>query len=183
MPNFLIGTGPDSNSDTLGNGVYLRNDTTNNGLIFTNYNLSTNTGKTIQKDRSCRLGLEVLDVDTGTTAYANSKNTAYLTHTFIPRATSATTVDQFLIPNNSKKSYKYFIHVENASGDFYTTELLIQVKGTTTNIVQYASSSTSTSLSVNFSISATAGGSETTVTLTHSNTPGSLDIKLLKYEV
>jgi hypothetical protein len=187
MPDFLIGTGPDSNTDSNGSGFYLRNDTTNNGLIFTNYNFTASgSTRTIRKDRSTRIGLEVLTVPaTGTsdTAYGSSVNTAYLTHTFIPKIASGTTVDEFLIPNNSKKSYKYFIHVENASGDFYTTELLIQVKGTTTNIVQYASSSTSTSLSVNFSISATAGASDTTVTLTHNKTSGSLDIKLLKYEV
>lgn len=187
MPNFLIGTGPDANTATTGSGTYLRNDTTNNsnnGLIFTNYNLNATGSKTIAKDRSCRLGLEILDVDTAVSgAYAGSKNTAYLTHTFIPRATSGTTVDQFLIPNNSKKSYKYFIHAENASGDFYTTELLVQVKGTTTNIIQYASSSTTPSLTISFSVSASSGGSDTTVTVSHNNTSATLDIKLLKYEI
>jgi hypothetical protein len=184
MPNFLIGTGPNSSSDTLGNGVYLRNDTTNNGLIFTNYNLSTNTVKTIQKDRSCRLGLEVLDVDTGSTAYASSKNTAYITHTYVPASLSTTTVDSFTVSLTTKKSYKYLVHAQNTtSGHFYTTELLIQIYGNgstyTTNIIQYASSTTSSSLTVSFSVSA----SGTTATVSHNNAAGSLDIKLIKYEV
>jgi len=179
MPNFLIGTGPDASTATTGSGVYLRNDTTNNGLIFTNYNLSTNASKTTEKDRSCRVGLEVLDVDTGSTAYASSKNTAYITHTYVPASLSTTTVDSFTVSGTTKKSYKYLVHAQNSGGDFYTTELLIQIKGTTANILQYASSTTSSSLTVSFSVAVVG----TTATISHSNTAGSLDIKLIKYEV
>jgi len=189
MPDFLIGTGPDANTTSNGSGYYLRNDTTNNGLIFTNYNLTaTGSTRTIAKDRSTRMGLEVLSVPasgTSDTAYASSANTAYITHTFIPRAASVTKVDEFTIPNASnRRSYKYFIHAENSSNDFYTTELLIQVKGNTSNIIQYASSTTNTSTlgSVNFSVTSSVGGSETTVTVSHDKS-GLLDIKLLKYEV
>jgi len=180
MPNFLIGTGPNSSSDTLGNGVYLRNDTTNNGLIFTNYNLSTNASKTTQKDRSCRLGLEVLDVDTGSTAYANSKNTAYITHTYVPKSTGSVEVDTFTVPG-SNKSYKYFVHAQLASGEFYTTELLVQVKTSgTVNIMQYASSTTSSSLTVTY----TARIVGVNVHIEYGTaSPGTLDIKLIKYEV
>jgi hypothetical protein len=183
MPNFLIGTGPSASTATTGSGVYLRNDTTNNGLIFTNYNLSTNASRTTEKDRSCRLGLEVLNVDTGSTAYASSKNTAYITHTYVPASLSTTTVDSFTVSLTTKKSYKYLVHAQNSGGDFYTTELLIQINGNgstyTTNIIQYASSTTSSSLTVSFSVSA----SGTTATVSHNNAAGSLDIKLIKYEV
>lgn len=179
MPNFLIGTGPSASGATTGSGVYLRNDTTNNGLIFTNYNLSANASRSTETDRSCRLGLEVLNVDSGTTAYANSKNTAYITHTYVPASLSTTTVDSFTVSGSTKKSYKYLVHAQNVGGDFYTTELLIQIKGTTTNILQYASSTTSSSLTVSFSVAVVG----TTATVSHNNTAGSLDIKLIKYEI
>ena len=179
MPNFLIGDGPSASGATTGSGVYLRNDTTNNGLIFTNYNLSANASRSTEKDRSWRLGLEVIDVDTGTTAYASSKNTAYITHTYVPASLSTTTVDSFTVSGSTKKSYKYLVHAQNVGGDFYTTELLIQIKGTTTNILQYASSTTSSSLTVSFSVAVVG----TTATVSHNNTAGSLDIKLIKYEI
>jgi hypothetical protein len=96
---------------------------------------------------------------------------------------STTTVDSFTVSLTTKKSYKYLVHAQNSGGDFYTTELLIQINGNgstyTTNIIQYASSTTSSSLTVSFSVSA----SGTTATVSHNNAAGSLDIKLIKYEV
>jgi hypothetical protein len=181
MPGFLIGGGPVSSTDTVSEGVYLRNvyGGNNSGLIFTNYNFMTNTNKRIDMDRSCRIGLEVLNADTGTTSYQNTKNIAYITHTYVPASLLTTTVDSFTVSSTTKKSYKYLVHAQNSGGDFYTTELLIQIKGTTANILQYASSTTSSSLTVSFSVAVVG----TTATISHSNTAGSLDIKLIKYEI
>jgi len=181
MPtSFLIGRGPLASTATIGEGMLLRSDTTDNSLTFTNYNLSATGSKSIAKDRSCRLGLEVLDVDTGSDAYANTKNTAYLTHTYVPRSGTSITVDQFVIPN-SNRSYKYLVHAETEAGEFYTTELLVQVKGSSTvNLIQYASSTTSSSLSVTYSASISG---DNVVISYGSASPGSLDIKLIKYEV
>jgi len=179
MPDFLIGSGPSASTGTTSTGVYLRNDSTNNSLVFTNYNLSANASRTTEKDRSCRLGLEVLNTDSGSTSYANSKNTAYITHTYVPASLSTTTVDSFTVSGSTKKSYKYLVHAENASGDFYTSELLVQIKGTTANLIQYASSTTNPSLTVSFSVSVAS----TTATISHNNTAGTLDIKLIKYEI
>jgi hypothetical protein len=145
--------------------------------VFTNYNLSANAFRTTQKDRSCRLGLEVLNVDSGTTSYASSKNTAYITHTYVPASLGINTVDSFTVSAN--KSYKYLVHSENASGDFFTSELLVQIKGTTANLIQYASSTTNPSLTVSFSVSVSSG----TATISHNNIAGTLDIKLIKYEI
>lgn len=180
MPDFLIGIGPSASTATNSDGMLLRNDTTNNSLTFTNYNLNATGSKTITKDRSCRLGLEVLNVDSVTSnAYANTKNTAYITHTYVPKSGSSIIVDQF--PTSSNKSYKYLVHAENASGDFYTTELLVQVKGSTTvNLIQYASSTTSGSLNVTY----TGRISSSNVFIEYGTaSAGSLDIKFIKYEV
>jgi len=182
MPSFMIGNGPNASTETEGSGVYLRNE--NNSLTFTNYNLLSNASRTIETDRSCRLGLEVLNVDSGTTSYANTKNTAYITHTYVPSTLTNQEVDKFTINSGTRKSYKYLVHAQNSTGDFYTTELLVQIKGDssspTVNIIQYGSSTTNSSLSgLTFSIEATA----TTATLKHNQAAGSLDIKLIKYEI
>jgi len=182
MPtSFLIGRGPLASTATIGEGMLLRSDTTDNSLTFTNYNLNATGSKTIAKDRSCRLGLEVLDVDTGSNAYANTKNTAYLTHTYVPKSGTSITVDQFATAANTNRSYKYLVHAETGVGDFYTTELLVQVKGTSTvNLIQYASSTTSSSLNVTYS-ARIAGGN---VLVEYGTAAaGTLDIKLIKYEV
>jgi hypothetical protein len=126
------------------------------------------------------LGLEVLDVDTGSTAYASSKNTAYITHTYVPKSTGSVEVDTFTVPG-SNKSYKYFVHAQLTTGEFYTTELLVQVKTSgTVNIMQYASSTTSSSLTVTYTARITGGK----VYIEYGTaSAGTLDIKLIKYEV
>jgi hypothetical protein len=186
MPNFLIGTGPTSSSSSLSVGTLLRSDTSNNSLTFTNYNFTTTgTTRTIEKDRSTRIGLEVLAVSSSTaqTAYGSTQNTAYITHTYVPTTLNNNKVDEFAVVDGDKKSYKYLIQATNSSGDFYTTELLVQVKRSgstyTTNLIQYASTTTNPTLAVNFSISATGS----TATITHDKANGTLDIKLLKYEI
>jgi hypothetical protein len=183
MPNFLIGDGPTSSSSSLSVGTLLRNDTTNNSLTFTNYNFTTTgTTRTIEKDRSTRIGLEVLAVSSGTaqTAYGSTQNTAYITHTYVPKSTGSVEVDTFTIPG-SNKSYKYFVHAQLATGEFYTTELLVQVKTSgTVNIMQYASSTTSSSLTVTYTARITGGN----VYIEYGTaSAGTLDIKLIKYEV
>ena len=182
MPTrFLVGVGPLASTATEGQGVLLRSDTTNNSLTFTNYNLSAST-KTVQKDRSCRLGLEVLDVDTAASnAYANTKNTAYISHTYLPLSASSVKVDEFTTPS-SNRSYKYLVHAETAGGEFYTAELLIQVKPATStvNIMQYASSTTSSTLAVTYSAKISGGN----VLVEYGTaSAGTLNIKLIKYEV
>jgi hypothetical protein len=183
---FMIGDGPTNSSSSLSSGIFIRNDTTNSALTFTNYNFTqTGTARTLAKDRSTRIGLEVLSVPasgTSSTNYTSSANTAYITHSVVP--SGSTTVDQFAVPPSSKKSYKYFIHAQDSSGDFFTTELVVQVKASptaisTTNIIQYGSTTTnSTTLpTVTFSLNT----STLTVTLTSSSS--SLDYKVLKYEI
>ena len=169
---FFVGSGPDASGATNSVGTYIRNSDAGQpgpGIVLTNYNLNASGSKVINRDRSCRIGFEILDVDSvSSNAYPSSRNTAFITHTLIPRAVAGTTVDQFTLPSTglaSRRSYKYLVHAEDSSGDFYTTELLVQVKGTTTNLVQYASSSTSASLVINFSVSATSDGTNTTVTI------------------
>lgn len=185
---FMIGEGPTSSTSSLSTGMYLRTDTTNNALTFTNYNFTASSTRTIAKDRSTRIGLEVLNVPANGTPATNytglSANTAYITHSIVP--SGSTTVDQFAVPVSSKKSYKYFIHAEDGSGDFFTTELVVQVKAgasgiSTSNIIQYGSTTTnSTSLpTVTFSLNTT--GSSLTVTLVSSSS--SLSYKVLKYEI
>lgn len=186
---FMIGEGPTSSTSSLSTGMYLRTDTTNNALTFTNYNFTaTGTARTIAKDRSTRIGLEVLNVPASgaaATNYTGSANTAYITHSFVPSG-ATTTVDQFTVTQSSKKSYKYFIHAEDSSGDFFTTELVVQVKASltgisTSNIIQYGSTTTNSTSLPTVTFSLTTSGSSLTVTLVSSSS--SLSYKVLKYEI
>lgn len=161
------------------------NNTTDNALVFTNYNLSAHANITTQKDRSSRIGLGVLNVDSEVNnAYASMKNTAYITHTYVPSL--STIVDEFTVTTNTKKSYKYLIHCENASGEVFTSELLLLVKmqssTSTTNLVQYGSIGTSAGFSLSFAFAVT-GSNPYTGTLKHNGTSGGVAVKLLKYEV
>jgi hypothetical protein len=182
---IFIGPGPSGSTVTTSEGMRVSNDTTANALVFTNYNLSANASITTRKDRSSRIGLGVLNVDiVASNAYANMKNTAYITHTYVPSLT--TIVDEFTVTDNTKKSYKYLIHCENAAGEVFTSELLLLVKmvsGTqTTNLVQYGSIGTSAGFSLSFAF-AVSGSGPYTGTLTHNGTSGGVAVKLLKYEV
>ena len=117
-------------------------------------------------------------------AYASMKNTAYITHTYVPSLT--TIVDEFTVTDNTKKSYKYLIHCENVTGEVFTSELLLLVKMastfSTTNLVQYGSIGTSAGFSLSFAFAVTGSGPYTG-TLTHNGTSGGVAVKLLKYEV
>jgi len=154
--------------------------------VFTNYNLSANASITTRKDRSSRIGLGVLNVDSmASNAYASMKNTAYITHTYVPSLT--TIVDEFTVTTNTNKSYKYLIHCENSTGEVFTSELLLLVKMSalnvsSTNLVQYGSIGTSAGFSLSF-VFAVTGSGPYTGTLTHNGTSGGVAVKLLKYEV
>jgi hypothetical protein len=176
LDKVLIGPGPQSNN-TSSRGMVISNSSGNGpGLIFTNFS-SNNTTATTEKDRSCRIGLQILNADAPVSnSYNTVKNTAYITHTYVPASSSI--VDSFTVSASTKNSYKYLVHAQNTSGEFYTTELLIQINGTTANILQYASSTTSSSLTVSFSVAVEG----TTATVSH-NYIAPLDIKLIKYEV
>ena len=177
--SLMFGEGPTSSLLTSSTGYLVSNSNTTFGgaFVLTNYNLSTTGSKTFQKDRSSRLSLSVLDVDSEAhNAYVTVKTTGSLTHTY-----SITTdiVDRFTVAVNNFKSAKYLIQAVSTSNQVFTSEFIVQVStfgAGSCKYIQYAS----VSQDGGFTLDVTATLSGTTVTINHNASATSTAISVVK---
>lgn len=183
--SLMFGGGPTSSLLTSSTGYLVSNSNTTFGgaFVLTNYNLSTTGSKSFQKDRSSRLSLSVLDVDSeASNAYVTVKTTGSLTHTY-----SITTdiVDRFTVAVNNVKSAKYLIQAVSTSNQVFTSEFIVQVSTYgvgSCKYIQYAS----VSQDGGFTLDVTATLSGTTVTINHnaSSTSTAMSVvKIIKQEM
>ena len=181
--SLMFGAGPTSSLLTSSSGYLVSNSSGTGAFVLTNYNLSTSGSKTFQKDRSSRLSLSVLDVDSEAShAYLTVKTTGSLTHTY-----SITTdiVDRFTVAVNNVKSAKYLIQAVSTSNQVFTSEFIVQVStfgAGSCKYIQYAS----VSQDGGFTLDVTATLSGTTVTINHnaSSTSTAMSVvKIIKQEM
>jgi len=140
MPTMMIGTGPTNATSTASNGYLIRNDSTNGALVFTNFNLNTTGSLTTKIDRSSRLSLEIMNVDSvSSNAYSSLKSTGSITHTYANITSTPGLVDTFTF--SGYKSIKYLIQAVSNTNKVFTTEFIVQANTNTNycNYVQYAS--------------------------------------------
>ena len=177
--SLMFGVGPTSSLLTSSTGYLVSNSNTTFGgaFVLTNYNLSTTGSKSFQKDRSSRLSLSVLDVDSeSNNAYVTVKTTGSLTHTY-----SITTdiVDRFTVAVNDVKSAKYLIQAVSTSNQVFTSEFIVQVStfgAGSCKYIQYAS----VSQDGGFTLDVTATLSGTTVTINHNASATSTAMSVVK---
>jgi len=183
MPTIMVGTGPTNATATTSNGYLIRNDAANGSLVFTNYNLNTYGSRTTEKDRSSRLTLEVMNVDSASSnAYASLKTSGSITHTYTDVSTTPGLVDSFTV--SGRKSVKYLIQAVNNSGKAFTTEFIVQVNTSTNycNYIQYAS----VFEPAGFSLDITATLATNTVTVSNNSVSQGItltSVKVLKLEI
>jgi hypothetical protein len=173
----MFGVGPTSSTTTASTGYLVTNDSTNGALVFTNYNLNATGSKTIQKDRSSRISLQVLNVDSETNnAYASAKTTGSIAHTY---SVTTDVVDRYTVATNSYSSVKYLIQAISSTNQVFTTEFIVQVStygAGSCKYIQYAS----VSQDGGFTLDVTAELSGNTVSVKHNGSAITANISLVK---
>jgi hypothetical protein len=177
MPTIMLGLGPTSSLATSSTGYLVSNDSATGAVVLTNYNLNTSGSKSIAKDRSSRLSLSVLNVDSeSNNAYASIKTTGTLAHTY---STTTDVVDRFTMSSNSVKSIKYLVQAISSTNQVFTSEFIVQVStysAGSCKYIQYAS----VSQDGGFTLDITAELSGTTVSVKHNGSSISASISLVK---
>ena len=180
LSSIMFGAGPTSSLLTSSTGYLLSNSDGTGAFVLTNYNLSETGSKTFEKDRSSRLSLSVLNVDSeASNAYLNIKTTGSLTHTY---SVSSGIVDRFTVTVNNFKSAKYLIQAISTSNQVYTCEFIVQVStygAGSCKYIQYAA----VSEDGGFTLGVTATLSGTTVTVNHNASIGMSVVKVIKQEM
>lgn len=182
LPTMMISEGPSGSLTTASTGYLIENNSSTGSLSFTNYNFNDHASRTTAMDRSSRISLNVLDVDTSSTAYSTIKSTGSLSHSY---STTSDVVDTFTLSANTVKSIKYLIQARSTSNVIFTSEFVVQVSTYSTGsckYIQYASISQDSG----FTLDIIATLSTNTVTISHNGTALSANIlitKVIKQEI
>lgn len=192
LPNkIMINSGPTSNTSAQSSGYVISNDNSKGAFKLTNYNFNTFGSRTTYLDRSCKLGLEILDVDSGasTVNYSSVKATAYLIHSYPDPTELAATgkIDEFTITGSQARCIKYLIQArQQGTSKSFSTEFLLQASTLTNtcNYIQYASVSEPGGFTLD--INASLNTSTNTVTVTCNSVTQSItlsNVKIVKIEM